>query len=197
MRLLDASLTGSLALAVLGWGAPSASADELPAGVQVVKGAAIAELIDRSAPSPGGRGGVIARDEGWRVHAAERDAPGQAELHEGDTDVWYVIAGGATLVTGGAIVESTSTGPGEHRGPAIRGGTEIRVAAGDVVSIRAGLAHWIKSVDGRIRYLTVKVPARPAAAASELQDLRSLEQFQAAFDADAGKPRIVLLLSPT
>jgi mannose-6-phosphate isomerase-like protein (cupin superfamily) len=43
---------------------------------------------------------VIAQDEDWRVHATERDAPGLAEMHEGDTDVWYVLAGGATLVTG-------------------------------------------------------------------------------------------------
>ena len=95
------------------------------------------------------------------MHATERDAPGLAERHEGDTDVWYVLAGGATLVTGGTIVDAATTGPGEQRGPAIRGGTEIAIAAGDLVSIRPGVAHWIKAVDGRIRYLTVKVHGRP------------------------------------
>jgi mannose-6-phosphate isomerase-like protein (cupin superfamily) len=136
------------------------SADEVSPGVQIVKGGAIAEKIDRAAPSPGGRGGVIAEDEGWRVHATERDAPGLAERHEGDTDVWYVLAGGGTLVTGGAIVDAAITGPGEERGPAIRGGTELAIAAGDLVSIRPGVPHWIKAVDGRIRYLTVKVRGR-------------------------------------
>jgi mannose-6-phosphate isomerase-like protein (cupin superfamily) len=143
-------------------GAPPARAAELPAGVQIVKGSAIADKIERAAPSPGGRGGVIAEDEGWRVHVAERDAPGTAEMHEGDTDVWYVLAGSATLVTGGTLVDGTVTAPGEHRAPGIRGGTELAIAAGDLVSIRPGVPHWVKAVDGRLRYLTVKVHA-PAA----------------------------------
>src|SRR6185503_12860887 len=135
-------------------------ADEASPGVQIVKGAAIAEKIDRAAPSPGGRGGVIAEDKDWRVHATERDAPGLAERHEKDTDVWYVLAGGGTLVTGGTIADARITGPGEERGPSIRGGNELAITAGDLVSIRPGVPHWIKAVDGRIRYLTVKVYGR-------------------------------------
>ena len=157
MRLRSAS--GLLVLA-LAWPAPAALAPGAE-GVQVVKAASIAEKIDRAAPSPGGRGGVIAQEDGWRVHVAERDGPGLAELHEGDTDVWYVIAGGATVITGGTLVDASVTGPGEHRAPSIRGGTEHRVATGDVVTIRPGVAHWVKAVDGRLRYLVVKVP-RPA-----------------------------------
>src|SRR5262245_12585114 len=130
-------------------------------GVQVVKAAAIADKIEHAAPSPGGRGGMILQDEGYRVYAAERDVPGLAELHDHETDVWYVIAGGATVVTGGTIVDSTTTEPGEHRGPSIKGGTEMAVATGDVVTIRPGIAHWVKAVDGRLRYMVVKV-ARPA-----------------------------------
>ena len=155
----SASSLRPLVTALVVWTARPAVAvaDQSPSGVQVIRGAAIADKIEHAAPSPGGRGGVIAEDEGWRVHATERDAPGLAEMHESDTDVWYVLAGAATLVTGGTIVDASVTGPGEHRGPAIRGGTELAVAAGDLVSIRPGVAHWIKSVDGRIRYLTVKV----------------------------------------
>jgi mannose-6-phosphate isomerase-like protein (cupin superfamily) len=153
-----------LAVLVLAWAAPppAAPGDEVPPGVQVVKGAAIADKIERAAPSPGGRGGVIAEDEDWRVHATERDAPGLAEMHEGDTDVWYVLAGGGTLVTGGTIVDAAITGPGEHRGPAIRGGTDIAIATGDLISIRPRVPHWIKAVDGRLRYLTVKVHGGPS-----------------------------------
>ena len=122
-----------LAAVTIAWAAlpPGALAGDASPGVQIVKGAAIAEKIDRAAPSPGGRGGVIAEDEGWRAHVAERDVPGLAELHDGDTDVWYVMAGGATLVTGGSIVDASITDPGEHRGPAIRGGIEHAIAAGE------------------------------------------------------------------
>jgi mannose-6-phosphate isomerase-like protein (cupin superfamily) len=144
---------------------PQAAAQaEASPGVVIVKAAAITGRIEATPPSSAGRGGVFAEDAGWRVHVAERDRTGLAELHEGDTDVWYVIAGGATVVTGGTIVDSSVTGPGEHRGPSIRGGTEHAVAAGDVVSIRPGVAHWVKAVDGRLKYLVVKVHARAVAA---------------------------------
>jgi mannose-6-phosphate isomerase-like protein (cupin superfamily) len=155
--------SGPLSLAfVVVWAAPSVGrpADEASPGVQIVRGAAIAEKIDRAAASPGGRGGVIAEEKDWRVHATERDAPGLAERHERDTDVWYVLAGGGTLVTGGTITAAKTTGPGEERGPSIRGGNDLAIAAGDLISIRPGVPHWIKAVDGRIRYLTVKVYGR-------------------------------------
>lgn len=146
---------------------PPAAPTELPPGVAVVKAAAIADKIEKAPPAPGGRGGVIAQDEGYRVHVSERDVPGQAELHDGDTDVWYVMAGGATVVMGGTIVDSSVSGTGEHRGPSIRGGTDLAVSAGDVITIRPGVAHWVKSVDGRLRYMVVKVHSHPAAAGAK------------------------------
>ena len=139
----------------------AALAGEPPAGVKIVKGAAIADKIDRAAPSPAGRGGVFAEGEGYRVFVAERDGPGQSEVHDGDTDVWYVIAGGATVVTGGTLVGSTTAGPGEHRGSAIKGGSDLAVAAGDVVTIPPGVPHWVKAVDGKLRYMVVKVQTCP------------------------------------
>ncbi|PYQ40820.1 MAG: hypothetical protein DMF77_17605, partial [Acidobacteria bacterium] len=81
MRLCRHASGLSLLALALAWAAPSPAvpAEEVSPGVQIVKGAAIADKIERAAPSPGGRGGVIAEDEGWRVHATERDAPGLAE----------------------------------------------------------------------------------------------------------------------
>ena len=145
-----------LPLFALGLLLAAAPADP-PAGVQIVRAAAINDKIANAPASPGGRGGVIAQDAGYRVHVSERDQPGQAELHDGDTDVWYVLAGGATVVMGGTIVDETTSGAGEHRGPSIKGGTEITLAAGDVCTIRPGVAHWVKAVDGRLRYMVVKV----------------------------------------
>jgi mannose-6-phosphate isomerase-like protein (cupin superfamily) len=138
-----------------------ALAGEQTPGVRIVKGTAIADKIDRAAPSPGGRGGVFAEGEGYRVFVAERDGPGLSEVHDTDTDVWYVIAGGGTVVTGGALVDSKDTEPGEHRGSGIKGGAETTVAAGDVVTIQAGIPHWVKAVDGKLRYMVVKVQTCP------------------------------------
>ena len=42
---------------------------EPPAGVQIVRAAAINDKIEHAPPAPGGRGGVFAEDTGYRVHA--------------------------------------------------------------------------------------------------------------------------------
>jgi mannose-6-phosphate isomerase-like protein (cupin superfamily) len=153
MSVLVAVMVACAATAVL-------AKDALPDGVQVVRRAAMDERIAGTPPSPGGRGGVMAKDESWRVHIAEREAPGMAEQHAADTDLWYVIAGQATLVTGGTLADATVVAPGEQRAPSIRGGTETAISAGDFVSIRPGVPHWVKAVEGPFRYLTVKVEAR-------------------------------------
>ncbi|HET8647594.1 MAG TPA: hypothetical protein VFO85_19000, partial [Vicinamibacteria bacterium] len=101
MRLRRPGLA-SLAALALAAALPS-MAEEVAPGVHIVKDASISAKIEGTPPSPGGRGGVVAEAEGWRVHVAERDRPGLAELHDADTDVWYVIAGGATVVTGGTL----------------------------------------------------------------------------------------------
>lgn len=115
-----------LALSVLPLAAV-AHGSEVASGVQIVKGAAIADKIERAAPSPGGRGGVIAQDEGYRVHVSERDAPGQAELHEGDTDVWYVMAGGARVARSWMAPSRAPASTGAPRSEAARSSPSPRV----------------------------------------------------------------------
>jgi mannose-6-phosphate isomerase-like protein (cupin superfamily) len=91
------------------------------------------------------------------VLAGRRDKPGQSELHEKDTDVFYVLEGSATFVTGGKMVDPKSTAPGEVRGTAIDGGDARTLAKGDVIIIPAGIPHWFKDVQGTFLYLVVKV----------------------------------------
>jgi mannose-6-phosphate isomerase-like protein (cupin superfamily) len=91
------------------------------------------------------------------VLAGRRDKPGQSELHEKDTDVFYIVEGSATFVTGGKMVDPKSTAPGELRGSAIEGGETRTLSKGDVIIIPAGLPHWFKDVQGTFLYLVVKV----------------------------------------
>ena len=87
--------------------------------------------------------------------------------HDKLTEVYYVLEGSGTLVTGGSItnakpIPSTSTvykdlaGPGDM-GSAIEGGERRRVSAGDVVIIPSGVPHWFSDVQGTIRYMVVRV----------------------------------------
>lgn len=89
-----------------------------------------------------------------------RTDPGKAEVHQGMTDVWYIIAGSGTLITGGDLVEPVETDPGELRGEAISGGDTRVVAKGDIITIPAGVPHWVSKIDREIVYLIVKASAK-------------------------------------
>ena len=93
--------------------------------------------------------------------------PGVAAVHFKVSEIYHVIDGAATLVTGGTVVnpkprppDSESVkfedGPGES-GSAIQGGVSQRIKAGDVVIIPAGTPHWFSSIEGSISYLVVRV----------------------------------------
>jgi unsaturated rhamnogalacturonyl hydrolase len=91
------------------------------------------------------------------VLTGRRDKPGQSELHEKDTDVFYILEGSATFVTGGKMVDPKNTAPGEVRGSAIEAGDARTLAKGDVIIIPAGVPHWFKDVQGTFLYFVVKV----------------------------------------
>lgn len=91
------------------------------------------------------------------VLAGRRDKPGQSELHEKDTDVFYILQGTATFVTGGRMIEAKTTAPGELRGSGIEGGETRTLSKDDVIIVPAGTPHWFKDVQGTFLYFVVKV----------------------------------------
>ena len=70
-----------------------------------------------------------------------RERDGDAELHERFADLFFVLSGKATLVTGGTVMGAETVGPGEVRGSSIEGGVRQELRAGDVVHVPAGVPH--------------------------------------------------------
>jgi mannose-6-phosphate isomerase-like protein (cupin superfamily) len=93
----------------------------------------------------------------YRVQTSRRVKPGGAEVHEKETDIFYVVDGAATFVTGGTVTDPRTTRPAQIAGSGITGGESRRIAKGDVIVIPAGVPHWFKEVDGFINYFVVKV----------------------------------------
>ena len=100
----------------------------------------------------------------YKVHASRREGPGGVEVHARDTDIFYILEGTATLITGGRAVDAKASGPDEMRGTRIEGGTARPLAKGDIVIVPNGVAHWFRDVTGPFLYYTVKVTG-PAPAA--------------------------------
>lgn len=93
----------------------------------------------------------------YRIGLARREGPGDAEVHDVDTDIFYVFEGAATLVTGGAMVEPRTVGPNETRASSTTGGESKTVSKGDVIVIPRTVPHWFNHVSvSPFVYLVVK-----------------------------------------
>ena len=78
---------------------------------------------------------------------------GGANLHEvNTTEIYYMVEGVATLVTGGTMTDSNDLTPG--RG--IEGGVSRRVTKGDVIIIPGHTAHWFSELETDIEYLIIR-----------------------------------------
>lgn len=89
-----------------------------------------------------------------------KDDPGDAIAHETRTsEVYYILEGGGTLVTGGKIVNpkpvpaNRSPGP---RGEKIEGGVTRHVSKGDMIIIPGRTPHWWSSLDGDLNYMIIR-----------------------------------------
>jgi mannose-6-phosphate isomerase-like protein (cupin superfamily) len=89
---------------------------------------------------------------------AFRNRNGGGELHQNYADLFYILDGGATLMTGGELVDPKTIASGEIRGASVKGGVGQEVKAGDVVHIPAGTPHQMLVPDGStVTYFVVKV----------------------------------------
>jgi mannose-6-phosphate isomerase-like protein (cupin superfamily) len=87
-----------------------------------------------------------------------RSRDGEAEVHEKFADLFCVLAGKATLVTGGMVKGARTVAPGETRGTSIEGGTRQTLRAGDLAHVPAGTPHQILvKAEDTITCLVMKV----------------------------------------
>jgi len=102
-----------------------------------------------------------------RAKTSGKDVPGGIE-HSQITEVYHVILGNGTLVTGGTLndpkevpsnneVVTVLNGPSTG-GTAIQGGVSRQIGPGDVVIIPPNTPHWFSEITSdQIVYLVVRV----------------------------------------
>jgi mannose-6-phosphate isomerase-like protein (cupin superfamily) len=87
-----------------------------------------------------------------------RNADGLAEMHEHESDLYVVVDGEATLISGGTLVERKVKSAGEFTASGIHNGKSQVLKKGDVVHIAPNIPHQIlvKS-GGSVSYFVEKV----------------------------------------
>jgi len=92
-----------------------------------------------------------------------RGRSGIAELHENFADLFCVLGGRATLVTGGSIIGAHTVAAGEIRGDSVEGGTRQELRAGDFAHVPAGVPHqMLLSGEDTFSSLVMKIEENPA-----------------------------------
>jgi mannose-6-phosphate isomerase-like protein (cupin superfamily) len=87
-----------------------------------------------------------------------RSKDGLPELHEKFADIFVVVDGSATLLSGGELANPTTISPGEMHGTAILRATTTMLAKGDIVHIPANTPHQLLiPKDSTFTYFVVKV----------------------------------------
>ena len=103
------------------------------------------------------------------VHRGKLTAPAPESVAEHDlvSEVYHIIDGSATLVTGPDLVGKKRrpadletvrlfNGPGNNS-ESIRNGVSHDLKPGDVIVIPAGTGHWFTKIDDHITYLMVRI----------------------------------------
>lgn len=81
-----------------------------------------------------------------------------ASVHEKEAEVFYVIDGTATMVTGGKLINEKRTNPANLSGTGIESGESRTVAKGDFIIVPENTPHWFSKIDGVLVLMTLHVP---------------------------------------
>ena len=98
----------------------------------------------------------------YNVSLEYRASVGNAAVHETEAEMFYVIDGSATLVTGGKLTNENRTNAENLTGTGIEGGTTRHVAKGDFVMVPEKTPHWFSAIEGTVVLMSLHLPLKPA-----------------------------------
>jgi mannose-6-phosphate isomerase-like protein (cupin superfamily) len=151
----------------------AAMADTKPNAATYVPAADVDATLKKALPSAVSDQPIRMVDAGgYNVGVAVVSRPrtskqGAPVYHEKVAEIYHVISGSGTLVTGGTLenpkprpVDATEVsqinGP-SVTGTAVHGGETRQIKAGDVVIIPAGVVHWFSEIQESLTYIVIRV----------------------------------------
>ena len=107
-----------------------------------------------------GNGNLI-RLAPYNVNMELRNMGQAASVHETEAELFYVIDGAGTLVTGGKLMEERRTNAENLSGTGIEGGVTKRVSKGDWILVPAGEPHQFPAVEASgLRLMSLHLPKK-------------------------------------
>src|SRR5215472_251593 len=97
----------------------------------------------------------------YNANLEYRASVGPAAVHEKEAEMFYVIDGSATLVTGGKLTSETRNGD-NLTGTGVEGGSPRNVAKGDFIIVPENTPHWFSKIDNVIVLMSIHVPRTSA-----------------------------------
>ena len=93
---------------------------------------------------------VVETGTGQIVVRRRQDGPNNASVHDDVTEIYNIVSGSGTFVTGGAFKSD------KDRTAGISGGQSRHLQAGDFVVLPPGTPHWFSKIDGSITYVETR-----------------------------------------
>ena len=84
--------------------------------------------------------------------------PQNASIHDKEAELFYVVDGGGTIVTGGKLTNANRQNADNSTGSGIEGGTFKKIAKGDFILVPEGTPHWFSAIDGELTLMSLHLP---------------------------------------
>jgi mannose-6-phosphate isomerase-like protein (cupin superfamily) len=154
----------------------TAAVDITREDVETVHAEMIGKSIDRQLTVVDIGVGNVAVGVLHRTGDHDTDGELRGIIHAQVTEVYYILEGGGTLLTGGEIFNATEPSAGSDLiGPTFSGESrngEIReISEGDIVVIPAGVLHAWTRIPDKVTYLSIRADPHDALPAGFVNDL--------------------------
>lgn len=101
---------------------------------------------------------AILRLAPYSANMEYRASVGPAAQHDTEAELFVVIDGSATMITGGKLTGETRQNAENLQGTGIEGGNSRQIGKGDFIIVPEKTPHWFSKIDGVLVLMSLHVP---------------------------------------
>ena len=128
------------------------------AGAPMITASEVQAMMAKQPKDKNSLGQAMLKLGAYNVNMEHRVMGQAAAVHEKEAELFYVIDGSGTMVTGGKLVEEKRTNEANLTGSSIQGGVSKKISKRDWIMVPEGIPHQIPNVDGPLTVMTLHLP---------------------------------------